>query len=76
MCSADPQRAFGSRTVALSRRTFSPRSFSKPIDRIESLRPTSLRFRVLLGSDDAAKLEVVIGSPLRRRRSSKVQRSE
>ena len=38
---------------------FHSRSFPKPIERIESLRSSGLRFRVPLGSDGVHELEIV-----------------
>jgi hypothetical protein len=51
------QRAFENEAVDRSHRTFHSRSFPKPFERIESLRP-ALRFRVPLG-DGTYKLEVL-----------------
>jgi hypothetical protein len=53
------------RRAALSHRTFHSWSFSKPIERIELLRPTTLRFRVLLGAGSINELEIVRWKVLR-----------
>jgi hypothetical protein len=52
-------RSLSTRRAARSHRTFRSRSIPKPIERIESLRPTALRFRVPLGGEGTNELEVV-----------------